>query len=75
MVLDLMKIYLWDINVIDRPSLLYNYSLGIELRLERTYIDKVYDSKNESPILGLDFHKQVYFFNFWKSAFGGKKTR
>ena len=60
--------------VIDRPSLPYNYSLGIELRLGRTYIDKVYDSKNESPILGLDFHKAGLFLTFG-TAFGGKKTK
>ena len=60
--------------VIDRPSLPYNYSLGIELRLGRTYIDKVYDNKDESPILGLDLHNAGLFLTFG-TAFGGKKTK
>ena len=52
----------------------YNYSVGIELRLGRTYIDKVYDNKDESPILGLDLHNAGLFLTFG-TAFGGKKTK
>ena len=60
--------------IMDRPSLPYNYSIGLELRLGRTYINEIYDKNDETPIVGLDFHSAGIFFTF-ATAFGGKKTK
>ena len=60
--------------IIDRPSLPYNYSFGIELRFGRTYINKIYDDKDETPIIGLDLNTAGLFLTFGTS-FGGKKTK
>ena len=60
--------------VVERQSLPYNYTVGIEFRVGRTYIDKIYDSKDETPIIGLDLHSAGLFFTFG-TAFGGKTTK
>ena len=60
--------------IIDRPSLPYNYSFGIEIRFGRTYINKIYDDKDETPIIGLDLNTAGLFLTFG-TAFGGKKTK
>tara|TARA_B100002051_G_scaffold275845_1_gene321265 strand:- start:1813 stop:3576 length:1764 start_codon:yes stop_codon:yes gene_type:complete len=60
--------------IVDRPSLPYNYNVGIEFRLGRTYINKIYDSKDETPIIGLDLHSAGLFFTFG-TVFGGRKTK
>tara|TARA_B100000674_G_scaffold264265_1_gene218163 strand:- start:2112 stop:3875 length:1764 start_codon:yes stop_codon:yes gene_type:complete len=60
--------------IVDRPSLPYNYNVGIEFRLGRTYINKIYDRKDETPIIGLDLHSAGLFFTFG-TVFGGRKTK
>ncbi len=61
-------------HIIKRPSLPYNYAIGLELRLGRTYINKIYDAKDETPIIGLDMNKLGMFFTFG-TLFGGKETK
>ena len=60
--------------IIDRPSLPYNYAIGLELRGGRTYINNIYDDKDETPIIGLDMNTLGIFFTFG-TLFGGKETK
>ena len=60
--------------LINRDVLPYNYSVGLELRLGRTYINQIYDDKNETPIIGLDMNTIGLFFTFG-TVFGGKETK
>ena len=60
--------------IIDRPSLPYNYAIGLELRGGRTYINNIYDDKDETPIIGLDMNTLGVFFTFG-TLFGGKETK
>jgi tetratricopeptide (TPR) repeat protein len=60
--------------VINRPNLPYNYAIGVELRSGRTYINKIYDDKNETPIIGLDMNTIGLFLTFG-TLFGGKDTK
>jgi len=61
-------------HIIKRSSLPYNYAIGLELRAGRTYIDKIYDDKDETPIIGLDMNTLGIFFTFG-TLFGGKDTK
>ncbi len=61
-------------HVIKRSSLPYNYAIGLELRAGRTYINKIYDDKDETPIIGLDMNTLGVFFTFG-TLFGGKDTK
>ena len=61
-------------HVIKRSSLPYNYAIGFEFRVGRTYINKIYDVKDETPIIGLDMNKLGIFFTFG-TLFGGKDTK
>jgi len=60
--------------IIKKSSLPYNYAIGLELRAGRTYIDKIYDDKDETPIIGLDMNTLGIFFTFG-TLFGGKDTK
>ena len=60
--------------VISRESLPYNYTIGLEFRIGRTYLNKIYDPKNETPIIALDMNMYGLFFSFG-TLFGGNKTR
>ena len=60
--------------VISRESLPYNYTIGLEFRIGRTYLNKIYDPKNETPIIALDMNMYGLFFSFG-TLFGGDKTR
>ena len=60
--------------VISRESLPYNYTIGLEFRLGRSYINKIYDPRDETPIIGLDMSTFGIFFSFG-TLFGGEKTR
>ena len=60
--------------IIENLSLPYNYAVGIELRSGRTLINKIYDDKNETPIIGLDMNTFGLFITFG-TLFGGKETK
>ncbi len=60
--------------ILDRPSLPYNYAVGLELRAGRTYINNIYDDNDETPIIGLDMNKLGLFLTFG-TLFGGKETK
>jgi len=61
-------------HIIKKSSLPYNYAIGLELRAGRTYINKIYDDKDETPIIGLDMNTLGIFFTFG-TLFGGKDTK
>ena len=60
--------------LIKRDALPYNYAIGLEFRIGRTYINEIHDDKNETPIIALDMNKIGLFFTFG-TVFGGKETR
>ena len=60
--------------IVDQKSLPYNYVLGLELRLNHTYLNKVNDDDNFSPIIGLDFNNLGLLLTFG-TIFGGEATK
>ena len=60
--------------IINQNSLPYNHVLGLELRFGRTYIDKVYDSEDVTPIIGMDINSAGLFATFG-TLFGGQNTK
>ena len=60
--------------IINQSSLPYNYVVGLELRLGRTYINKIYDPEDVTPIIGMDMHNAGLFITFG-TLFGGQDTR
>ena len=60
--------------IINQNSLPYNYLVGVELRFGRTYINKIYDKDDVTPIIGMDMNNFGLFFTFG-TLFGGKNTR
>ena len=60
--------------IIQNPSLPYNYAVGLEIRSGRTFINKIYDDKNETPIIGLDMNTFGIFLTFG-TLFGGQETK
>ena len=60
--------------IINQNSLPYNHVVGLELRFGRTYIDKVYDSEDVTPIIGMDINSAGLFATFG-TLFGGQNTK
>ena len=60
--------------IIEQESLPYNYTVGLELRLGRTYINKINDTDDVSPIIGLDMNNIAFFLTFG-TLFGGESTK
>ena len=60
--------------IIEQESLPYNYIIGLELRLGRTYINKINDIDDVSPIIGLDMNNIAFFLTFG-TLFGGESTK
>ena len=60
--------------IINQDALPYNYVVGLELRAGRTYINKIYDKEDVSPIIGMDINNFGLFFTFG-TLFGGKDTK
>ncbi len=60
--------------ILEQESLPYNYIIGLELRLGRTYINKINDIDDVSPIVGLDFNNIALLFTFG-TLFGGEHTK
>ena len=60
--------------IINQSSLPYNYVVGLEFRFGRTYINKIYDKDDVTPIIGMDMHNAGLFFTFG-TLFGGKNTK
>ena len=60
--------------IINQNSLPYNHVVGLELRFGRTYIDKVYDSEDVTPIIGMDINSAGLFATFG-TLFGGHNTK
>ena len=60
--------------IINQQSLPYNYIIGTELRAARTYLNKINDVDNVSPIEALDLNSLSLVFTFG-TMFGGDKTK
>ena len=60
--------------IINQESLPYNYIFGTELRLGRTYLNKINDIDDVSPIEALDLNSLSLVFTFG-TMFGGDKTK
>ena len=60
--------------ILKQESLPYNYIIGLELRLGRTYINKINDINDASPIIGLDLNNIALLFTFG-TLFGGESTK
>ncbi|MDC0145445.1 hypothetical protein OAI93_02480 [bacterium] len=60
--------------IIEQESLPYDYTIGLELRLGRTYINKINDIDDVSPIIGLDMNNIAFFLTFG-TLFGGESTK
>jgi len=60
--------------IFEQESLPYNYIIGLELRLGRTYINKINDIDDVSPIIGLDLNNIGLLLTFG-TLFGGEATK
>ena len=60
--------------ILKQESLPYNYIIGLELRLGRTYINKINDIDDVSPIIGLDLNNIALLFTFG-TLFGGESSK
>ena len=60
--------------IVKQESLPYNYIIGLELRLGRTYLNKINDIDDVSPIIGLDLNNIALLLTFG-TLFGGENTK
>ena len=60
--------------IINQESLPYDYIIGSELRFGRTYLNRINDFDNVTPILALDINSVSLNFTFG-TLFGGNKTK
>ena len=60
--------------IINQESLPYNYIIGTELKLARTYLNEINDVNDVSPIEALDINSLSLVFTFG-TMFGGEKTK
>ena len=61
-------------HILKQESLPYNYTIGLELKLGRTYINNINDKDDISPIIGLDLNNIALLLTFG-SLFGGQDTK
>ena len=59
--------------IFKQKSLPYNYTIGLELKLGRTYLNKINDKDDVSPIIGLDINSIALILTFG-TLFGGEDT-
>ena len=60
--------------ILKQESLAYDYIIGMELRAGRTYLNKIYDDEDVSPIIGLDINNIALLMTFG-TLFGGESTK
>ena len=60
--------------ILKEDALPYDYLLGLEIRFGRTYLNKIYDEKDETPINGMNMHNFGIFLTFG-TMFGGNSSK
>ena len=60
--------------ILKKDALPYDYLVGLEIRFGRTYLNKIYDKKDETPINGMNMHNFGIFLTFG-TMFGGNSSK